>query len=119
MSLLSTLRRRYRDLVKARETLEKQLVRKREYFQGSLATIAHPNKTGPSTPYHYISCKREGARGVIYVRRKNLQRAKRLIGNWQDFKRDMKQLKVLNQDITKLLEELIEAQTIVEVNSDR
>ena len=87
---LSGLRRRCRDLVETREVFEKRLVRRREYFQGSLSTIEHPNKTGPSTPYYYISCKK-----------------------------DLKRLKTLNEDIAKILEKIVGVQTVMDVNDDR
>jgi hypothetical protein len=118
LDTLSGLRRRYRDLVEAREVLEKRLVRRREYFQGSLSTIAHPNKTGPSTPYYYISCRKNEGRGVVYVRRRNLARARKLVRNWQEFKKDLKRLRTLNQDVARILEQIVDVQTVMNVNDD-
>lgn len=112
---LSELRRQYRSLVTARDTLERHLTARRTYFRGALSTVAHPNKTGPSTPYHYITCRQKGTRAVVYVPRKDLARARKLTGNWKDFKRDLKRLAALNKDIAAVLKRIVEAQAVEEL----
>ena len=49
------LRRQYRSLAQSRAAIEDRMLRSREYFEGSIATIEHKNKGGTSTPYYYIS----------------------------------------------------------------
>lgn len=112
------LRRQYRSLTESRAAIEGRMLRSREYFEGSMATIEHKNKDGSGTPYYYISCARHGARTALYVRRKDLARARKLVGNWQAFKRDLDRLEELNRDLAGILRQIAALQTVEGVGDD-
>lgn len=115
---VSRLRRQYRSLAQSRAAIEDRMLRSREYFEGSIATIEHKNKDGSGTPYYYISCARHGARTALYVRRKDLTRARKLVGNWQTFKRDLERLEELNQEIARIVRQIVALQMVEQVTND-
>ncbi len=110
------LRRQYRTLAQSRTAIEDRMLRSREYFEGSMATIEHKNKGGTSTPYYYISCTCQEGRTALYVRRKDLARARKLVGNWQAFKRDMERLEEINQSLAAIARQIVALQTVEEVS---
>ncbi len=112
------LRRQYQGLAESRVALERRMLRSREYFEGSMATIEHKNKSGTSTPYYYISCARDEGRTALYVRRKDLARARKLVGNWQDFKRAVERLEELNQKMAGIARQIVALQTVEDVRND-
>lgn len=109
------LRRQFQSLVESRTAIERRMLRSREYFEGSMATIEHKNKGGTSTPYYYISCTRGEARTALYVRRKDLARARKLVGNWQAFKRDIQRFEALNQEMARIARQIVALQTVEDV----
>jgi hypothetical protein len=112
------LRRQYRSLAQSRAAIEDRMLRSREYFEGSMATIEHKNKGGTSTPYYYISCASDEGRTALYVRRKDLARARKLVGNWQDFKRDIARFEELNQEMARIARQIVALQTVEAVAND-
>jgi hypothetical protein len=112
------LRRQYRSLAESRAAIENRILRSREYFEGSIATIEHKNKDGTSTSYYYISCSQAGGRTAVYVRRNNLARARKLVGNWQAFKRDIERFEALNQGIARIARQIVELQMVEDVKND-
>lgn len=112
------LRRQYRTLAQSRTAIEDRMLRSREYFEGSIATIEHKNKGGTSTPYYYISCARDEGRTALYVRRKDLARARKLVGNWQDFKRAIERLEELNQKMAGIARQIVALQTVEDIRND-
>ena len=110
------LRRQYRTLAQSRTAIEDRMLRSREYFEGSMATIEHKNKGGTSTPYYYISCTGQEGRTALYVCRKDLARARKLIGNWQAFKRDVERLEEINQSLAAIARQIVALQTVEEVS---
>lgn len=113
------LRRQFHSLAESRTAVEWRMLRSREYFEGSIATIEHRNKDGTSTPYYYISCAGQKRRTTaLYVRRKDLARARKLVGNWQTFKRDVKRLEELNQAMAGIARRIVELQTVEDVADD-
>ena len=113
------LRRQFQSLVESRTAIERRMLRSREYLEGSMATIEHKNKGGTSTPYYYISCTRGEGRTALYVRRKDLARARKLVGNWQDFKRDIDRFEALNQEMARIARQIVAFQTVEDVANDQ
>jgi hypothetical protein len=109
------LRRQFQSLAESRTALQRRMLRSREYFEGSMATIEHKNKGGTSTPYYYISCARGEGRTALYVRRKDLARARKLVGNWQAFKRDIERFEALNQEMARIVRQIVALQTVEDV----
>jgi len=109
------LRRQFQSLAESRTAIEWRMLRSREYFEGSMATIQHKNRGGTSTPYYYISCTRGEGRTALYVRRKDLARARKLVGNWQDFKRDIERFETLNQEMARIARQIVALQTVEDV----
>ena len=83
-----------------------------------MATIEHKNKGGTSTPYYHISCTRDEGRTALYVRRKDLARARKLVGNWQDFKRDIERFEELNQEMARIARQIVALQTVEDIRND-
>lgn len=116
---IGRLRKQYRSLVASRGMVEDRLLRSRQYCKGSIATVAHHNKDGSSTPYYYISCTRDGKPSTVYIRRNDLARTRKQVGNWQAFKRDLARLQKLNRDIAGIVRQIVELQTVEEVKNDQ
>ncbi len=112
------LRRQFQSLAESRAAIERRMLRSREYFEGSMATIEHKNKGGTSTPYYYISCTGQEGRTALYVRRKNLARARKLVENWQAFKRDIARFEELSQEMTRIARQIVALQTVEDIRND-
>jgi hypothetical protein len=112
------LRRQYQNLAESRAAIEHRMLRSREYFEGSIATIEHKNKGGTSTPYYYISCPRDEGRTALYIRRKDLARARKLVGNWQAFKRNIERCEELNQEMARIARQIVALQTVEDLRND-
>jgi hypothetical protein len=54
----------------------------------------------------------------VYVRRNNLARARKLVGNWQAFKRDIERFEALNQGIARIARQIVELQMVEDVKND-
>ena len=87
-------------------------------LESTKKTIEHKNKGGTSTPYYYISCTRDEGRTALYVRRKDLARARKLVGNWQDFKRAIERFEELNQEMARIARQIVALQTVEDIRND-
>ena len=115
---LSRLRKRYRELAATRKALEEEILYTQEVYRGSLATIRRKRKTKSSVPYYYISCWIDGQRAVVYVSQKDLPRVKKLIDNWQAYKKRMRRLKDINGDIQAIMREIADLRMVKEVKNE-
>jgi hypothetical protein len=115
---LSRLRKRYKELAVTRKALEEEILYTKEVYRGSLATIRRKRKTQPSVPYYYISCWIDGHRAVVYVSQKDLPRVKKLIDNWQAYKKRMRRLKDINGDIQAIMREIADLRMVKEVKNE-
>lgn len=55
----------------------------------------------------------------MYIRREDLTRARKLVGNWQSFKRDLARLEALNQDLARIVRQIVAVQTVEELKGDQ
>ena len=115
---LSRLRKRYKELAVTRKALEEETLYTKEVYRGSLATVRRKRKTQPSVPYYYISCWIDGHRAVVYVSQKDLPRVKKLIDNWQAYKKRMRRLKDINGDIQAIMREIADLRMVKEVKNE-
>lgn len=115
---LSRLRKRYRELASTRNVLENKVLQTKEVYRGCLATISHKRKSGPKVPYYYISCWKNNRRAVVYVSQQNLPRARKLIDNWQTYKKRIKRLKGIEEEINTILRKIADLQMVEELKSE-
>jgi hypothetical protein len=94
-----------------RDTLEEELLECRELLRGSL--VAHKILRGGyrrRTPAFYLSRTDGGRRRMIYIKKAELERARRQVEAYRRYQKGLRRLRVLSSEILKAFQVLRESE---------
>jgi hypothetical protein len=101
--------RRVRKLLREQRALVSSLLALRQQLKGSLLTRwGRCGKAGCACtsglghgPYYVLSTRSGGQGGFTYLERKQATQARRLVGGYRQFRKGLRRLRVLNQELLR------------------
>jgi hypothetical protein len=113
------LRRRVRERLGEQRALVQSLLRQRDLLQGSLfVRYGECGKEGCACrqgrkhgPYYVLSSRSRGRGGFAYLEARQMREARDLVGRYRAFRRGLRRLKRLNDDLVGLLQRYQQAAT--------
>jgi len=112
-STASSLRQKLHDLRLERDRLEEELLAIRTLLRGSL--VAHHTLSGGrrrSQPAFYLFRRQDGTRRSHYIRRENLETARREVGAYRRHRQGLLRLRALGQEILEAFHLLSQCQEV-------